>query len=311
MENSRTMSRKPILIALTPSPVSVYAPSSSSSVCSNSSSSSNIGDMDELLVVRRGKKRRLDHLSMEEKVQRKKLKNRVAAQTSRDRKKMKMDEMEEGLARLDEENVELKNSFRTLETENQKLRRQNETLHQQLEELRQKMEKQEERLAEQEEQLKRHQEEKTQWLASSPVASASADIALKIGSAASTDVDPQQQGLSANSSSSSSKTTTTSSVWQVIALCLLYRICSKQQQQPQKETADNAKQQQQLETCLTCLPGRNWPKLYSQISPGKWQAMLREAVTKLPRMQAPYHGCLDSWWGPEQSAWNPPAKVEA
>jgi len=42
-----------------------------------------------------GRKRKLDHLSMDEKVQRKKLKNRVAAQTSRDRKKKQMEEMQD------------------------------------------------------------------------------------------------------------------------------------------------------------------------------------------------------------------------
>lgn len=40
------------------------------------------------------KRQKLDHLSIEEKVMRRKLKNRVAAQTARDRKKVKMDDLE-------------------------------------------------------------------------------------------------------------------------------------------------------------------------------------------------------------------------
>ncbi|KOX71001.1 X-box-binding protein 1 [Melipona quadrifasciata] len=58
-------------------------------------------------VCVRGKKRRLDHLTWEEKLQRKKLKNRVAAQTSRDRKKAKLDELEETVRTLREQNESL------------------------------------------------------------------------------------------------------------------------------------------------------------------------------------------------------------
>lgn len=69
----------------------------------------------------RGKKRRLDHLTWEEKLQRKKLKNRVAAQTSRDRKKAKLDELEETVRMLTERNDILLQECSLLRTENESL----------------------------------------------------------------------------------------------------------------------------------------------------------------------------------------------
>ncbi|KOB63013.1 X box binding protein-1 [Operophtera brumata] len=67
------------------------------------------------------RKRRLDHLSWEEKMQRKKMKNRVAAQTSRDRKKAKMDEMEARIDGLEERNEKLMNEVESLKALNERL----------------------------------------------------------------------------------------------------------------------------------------------------------------------------------------------
>lgn len=253
--------------------------------------------------LRRGKKRRLDHLTLEEKVQRKKLKNRVAAQTSRDRKKMKMDEMEDNLLRLSNENDTLRTNFASLEHDNRRLQRQNELLQQQLNELRQTVKDQERRIAEQEHDRVENNRQRRPSSSLSAAVAEKTDLALETGSAASNDVDPLQKGwLVPNSNSSSNAPTmktTTSAVWQVIALCLLYKICSKQA--PSAETTSN------------CMPGKSWPKLCSQISPDKLQQMLLQVSAKLPRLQAAHHTCLDNWWwaAPEPGAWNPPGKVQA
>ena len=54
------------------------------------------------------KRQRLTHLTAEEKMSRRKLKNRVAAQSARDRKKAKMEDLEETLIVLRKENEKLK-----------------------------------------------------------------------------------------------------------------------------------------------------------------------------------------------------------
>ncbi|KAJ8940502.1 hypothetical protein NQ318_004441 [Aromia moschata] len=79
-------------------------------------------------VPHRAKKRRLDHLSWEEKMQRKKLKNRVAAQTSRDRKKAKMDQMEKALQQLFSQNENLLAECESLKLANQRLTQENSEL---------------------------------------------------------------------------------------------------------------------------------------------------------------------------------------
>ncbi|XP_076334528.1 X-box-binding protein 1-like [Tachypleus tridentatus] len=75
------------------------------------------------------KRERLDHLSFEEKIMRRKLKNRVAAQSARDRKKARLDELEITVKVLEKEkllllseNKTLKRKLMLLENENSDLR---------------------------------------------------------------------------------------------------------------------------------------------------------------------------------------------
>lgn len=74
------------------------------------------------------KRQRLDHLSMEEKIMRRKLKNRVAAQTARDRKKLRMDQLEAQVTELTEHINELNELTAILTEQNTQLVEKNEAL---------------------------------------------------------------------------------------------------------------------------------------------------------------------------------------
>uniref|UniRef100_A0A9J8ANS8 X-box-binding protein 1 n=1 Tax=Cyprinus carpio carpio TaxID=630221 RepID=A0A9J8ANS8_CYPCA len=78
------------------------------------------------------KRQRLTHLSPEEKALRRKLKNRVAAQTARDRKKAKMGELEQQVLELELENQKLHFENRLLRDKTGDLLSENEELRQRL-----------------------------------------------------------------------------------------------------------------------------------------------------------------------------------
>lgn len=92
-----------------------------------------------------GRKRKLDHLTQEEKIQRKKLKNRVAAQTSRDRKKAKMEDMEHKIATQAKEIKTLTDACKQLKKEKTDLEQVCKDLASRCETLEKKMAAQEEK----------------------------------------------------------------------------------------------------------------------------------------------------------------------
>ncbi|XP_068145441.1 uncharacterized protein Xbp1 [Drosophila tropicalis] len=106
-------------------------------------SSSSVMDEDQMEVVQvqapKAKKRRLDHLTWEEKVQRKKLKNRVAAQTSRDRKKARMEEMDYEIKELTDKTEILQNKCESLQAINEALLSKNQKLDAEMEQMRQEL----------------------------------------------------------------------------------------------------------------------------------------------------------------------------
>jgi len=78
------------------------------------------------------KRRRLTNLTPEERMMRRKLKNRVAAQTARDRKKARMDQLEESLAELAAENKRLQSQNDSLAAQKKNLAQENERLRERL-----------------------------------------------------------------------------------------------------------------------------------------------------------------------------------
>lgn len=238
-----------------------------------------------------------------------KLKNRVAAQTSRDRKKAKMDEMDYTIKLLTQENDTLKSKFSCLTVENQTLSRRNNELEQQLQEITKRLDGRQfnESCSMKKEAM--DSESMPRWMgcgintfengsAESNTNPLPKGTPLKPQSIQQHAIDDEcnsqkfQQTLNKKLSTmsetmSNSVNTDSAALWKIIALCLLYRTCSK-----------------------ISMPAdwKNLPKVCSQMSQQTLKIMLQEAATHLPKLKATQSQCLDQWWGPKQKTWNP-AKI--
>lgn len=222
-----------------------------------------------------GRKRKLDHLSPEEKVQRKKLKNRVAAQTSRDRKKKQVDEMVETITEQSRTIASWESKYKQLQAKYDKLERELKKL---------KASKQE---------VKHHsipEEHKYTRIADETTKGDICvdSVSIKTEGPAVSNIKPLpkvSKMLSELTEKSSRKfrhdSQKTKALLQVIMLCLFYK--------------------NSLKTSTL----KKSPTTSSVISMPALKKMIQKAASEIPRYKAINSDCLDQWWGSHNRQWNP------
>jgi myosin heavy subunit len=246
-----------------------------------------------------GRKRKLDHLTYDEKVQRKKLKNRVAAQTSRDRKKKQMEEMMVTIEKQAKEISQWEHRYNQLKTKYDKLDRE-------VAKLKQAANKKEQAastrhsIPEEHKYTRRssHDDEEKRCEDSS----VGSEFIKPKGSAVSMKPLPKVKLMKSETTEQSpvnsplkKKKNDVQALLKVIMLCLLYKNSSM-------ASTSNA--------ILKSLQSR-----LSPISAQTWRSILQQAIAQMPKKTAENANCLDQWWasqrlGPENHEWNPIA-IEA
>lgn len=212
------------------------------------------------------RKRKLDHLTTEEKIQRKKLKNRVAAQTSRDRKKAKMEDMD---SQISTQAAEIKNLTETCKT----LRKEKDEMKQMYTKLEKRCVDLEKKLAEQEKELK-------QTKLDANIASRVIGSVTNITGSAVSNTDPLPQGMVAQSIIRNVKSNSTNQVQallKIITLCMLYKNGSKDA----------------MSTNLNSSPIASWATLQPKL-----KKMLQQHL-KNQRLQAFQNPLIDPQWEPQ------------
>lgn len=250
--------------------------------CSESSSNENTRNGSP------GRKRKLDHLTFEEKVQRKKLKNRVAAQTSRDRKKKQMEEMQETIEQQSEQISNLERRCDQLTNERDKIMAKYEILEKKYQQMKTKADCKTE-------QIKHNIPEEHKYTRSASeetsVDSCVGSLSIKTeGSAESTPLlkvsKMEIESTKLSTKVYSQKKSEVKALLKVIMLCLLYRSSSK------ISSSTNSTLNSLQKAC-------------SKMSPQTWKRMFHQAAMQMPKAQAANSHCLNHWWGPKTQEWNP------
>ncbi|XP_028048115.1 X-box-binding protein 1 [Monomorium pharaonis] len=232
--------------------------------------------------VVRGKKRRLDHLSWEEKLQRKKLKNRVAAQTSRDRKKARLDELEETVRMQKERNELLTQDCTMLRSQNDLLKSQNEWLLNENKRLRDERDAVRNTLTDQQQQ---------------PICSACrarVDGAVpSLGSAVSPN-NPLPQGGTAQSASRPTRTPEVTVLLNFLTYFLLTNCLA-------------------LSKVTTPSDSKSWRRASYEKLAQRLRQTLIDQMNKCPSTKLPLKNLTvqKHWWGRHQKMWKPIEPVEA
>lgn len=239
-----------------------------------------------------GRKRKLDHLTFEQKVQRKKLKNRVAAQTSRDRKKKQMEEMQDTIEQQSEQISSLERRCNLLTNERDKIMAKYEKLEKDYQKLKAtnkgncKQETRHNNIPEEHKYTRSALEETT-------VDSCVGSLSIKTeGSAESLTpllkvTKMEIESTKRSTKVHSQKKSEVKALLKVIMLCLLFRSSSK---------ISNS-----TNSTLSSLQ-----KACSKMSRQTWKQMFHQASLQMPKARAANSHCLNQWWGSKTQEWSPP-----
>lgn len=214
----------------------------------------------------------------------------MAAQTSRDRKKARMEDMEKTIEKQSKDLGELKSRCKKLQAEKDVIMSKYERLEQEYEKLKIRMEIQEAKT--EAKPIINNIPEEHKY--NRPIDSDSCLDgigSIKSEGSAVSNIEPLQKvikmepNLPAQMSMPKNRQQNGQVLWKIIALCLLYRTCSK---------------------TSTLKDSKSLPKAYSQMSQNQWKQVIMEAAKQMPKIKALESDCLDQWWGPAQHSWNPP-----
>jgi len=256
--------------------------------CSDSSSNENVR-----ISSTPGRKRKLDHLTFEEKVQRKKLKNRVAAQTSRDRKKKQMEEMQDTIELQNEQISKLEHRCDQLTSERDKIIAKYEKLEKDYQKLKAKNNCKQQETRHHNNNIPEEHKYTRSALEETSVDSCVGSLSIKTeGSAESPRPLLKVSKMEIESTKRSTKVhsqkkSDAKALLKVIMLCLLYRSSSKISSSTNSTLS-------------------NLQKACSKMSRQTWRQVFHQAALQMPKAQAANSHCLNHWWGPKTQEWNPP-----